>query len=520
MDKLIKFIDLYWPVEYCNFNCEYCYVHQHRENKGNRYVCSHTPEEIRKALSRKRLGGTCLINICAGGETLLEESIVPVIYALLEEGHYIGVVTNGTVKRTIYQLLDFPVLLRRRLFLKISFHYGELKRRQLLEPFFDTVNKIKEKGVSFTLELPAYDEFLKESSQIRLLSEKYTRGGIPHVSILRDENKKGYSVLSKYSLEELKNKWAEFHSQLFDIRCEVMEKKYKGFCYAGDWTFTADLETGVVRQCYNERIIDNLYANPDAKLNICAVGNHCHSDYCYVCQVFLTLGVIPELDIKCRYDKTRDRDGKWLNQETKRFFSQRLYENNKQYHPRKKQRANKQNREYEQSIYISPQEFMRQTISKMKNYPLKENYELLEAKKMAGIIYPVLPKELLWMEHMGEPVYGENNISICAGIGQNCHAKGDEIGIVGVLADHIWYDALDLFQQDWILKNRTYRWRSWDKQNIPDTILGVVPKADNIILVLEKNKWRGICMISFDGNCYTVDTYGDVDDDVIFIQVK
>ena len=74
MDKLIKFIDLYWPVEYCNFNCEYCYVHQHRENKGNRYVCSHTPEEIRKALSRKRLGGTCLINICAGGRRALHRS--------------------------------------------------------------------------------------------------------------------------------------------------------------------------------------------------------------------------------------------------------------------------------------------------------------------------------------------------------------------------------------------------------------------------------------------------------------
>lgn len=71
LDKLMRFIDLYWPIEYCNLNCPYCYVHQHKENKGKRYRCSHSPEEIRNALSQQRLGGICLVNICAGGGDII-----------------------------------------------------------------------------------------------------------------------------------------------------------------------------------------------------------------------------------------------------------------------------------------------------------------------------------------------------------------------------------------------------------------------------------------------------------------
>ena len=54
---------------------------------------------MRKALSKERLGGICLINFCGGGETLLPPEIVKYIRVLLEEGHYIMIVTNATVSK-------------------------------------------------------------------------------------------------------------------------------------------------------------------------------------------------------------------------------------------------------------------------------------------------------------------------------------------------------------------------------------------------------------------------------------
>lgn len=197
VDKLVKFIDLYWPIEYCNLSCPYCYINQHRENKRKKYQCSHSPAEIRKALSKRRLGGQCFLNICAGGETLLEESIVPIIYELLKEGHYVGIVTNGLVTKNILLLCEFPEGLRKHLFLKFSFHYGELKRVGKLESYFETIKMVKEKGISFTLELPAYDELIPENKKIIQLC-KDELGAAPHVATLRDETKPSFSVMSKY----------------------------------------------------------------------------------------------------------------------------------------------------------------------------------------------------------------------------------------------------------------------------------------------------------------------------------
>lgn len=520
MDKLIKFIDLYWPVEYCNFNCRYCYVHQHRENKGSRYTCSHSPKEIRRALSRERLGGTCLLNICAGGETLIEDGIVPVIYELLEEGHYIGIVTNGTIKHTIDQLLEFPLEFKERLLFKFSFHYEELIRQDKLEEFFQTVQQVKEQGASFSLELPAYDEFIGESEKIRAVSEKYT-GYAPHVNVLRDERKFGFPILSKYPKEDLKKIWSDYHSDLFDFRLQIMEEQYRGFCYAGDWAFTVHLETGEIRQCFSERIIDYLYAHLDEKLNLCAVGSHCHAKYCYVCHSFLTLGVIPELNIQYRFRDMRDREGKWLTPKMREFLSQRLFENNHLYSEFETDQVNKRNKDYELSVYEDPDLFLRRTITEMKNYAEKENYVLLEARQKANIVYRELPECLQWLIYpMGGPVDTPKDIFICTDGKQDSMAQGNEIGIVGVLADQIWYDACDLFEDSWIQENRTCRWRSWDNKGISNTIAGSLPKAENIRLVLESNRWRGICRISYQGNEIVENCFQDTDDDVLFVWLR
>ena len=67
----------------------------------------YTPEYIRKALSIERLGGTCMINLCAGGETLLSKDIVPITKELLEEGHYVMIVTNGSITSRFNEIAEF-----------------------------------------------------------------------------------------------------------------------------------------------------------------------------------------------------------------------------------------------------------------------------------------------------------------------------------------------------------------------------------------------------------------------------
>ena len=77
MDKMKRYIDAYIPTETCNFRCHYCYITQQRKFNNKLAKFDYTPEFIAKALSQKRLGGPCLINLCAGGETLLIEELIP-----------------------------------------------------------------------------------------------------------------------------------------------------------------------------------------------------------------------------------------------------------------------------------------------------------------------------------------------------------------------------------------------------------------------------------------------------------
>lgn len=131
------------------------------------------------------------------------------------------------------------------------------------------------------------------------------------------------------------------------------------------------------------------------------MGNHCHSEYCYACHAFLTLGDIPNLDLHIKYSDTRDRvDAGWLTDEMRGFMHQRLDESNQQYNFIKKKLVNEKNRKYELSLYESPQAFSDSVICTMKNYPLKDNYAVVEARHQAKMIYRNEPPEISWLNHM------------------------------------------------------------------------------------------------------------------------
>ena len=81
--KIKRFIECYLSVTQCNLECHYCYVIQRNHRKMQPLELNYSPEIIGKALSRERLGGTCFISICGGGETLIPKEIVDITKNIL-----------------------------------------------------------------------------------------------------------------------------------------------------------------------------------------------------------------------------------------------------------------------------------------------------------------------------------------------------------------------------------------------------------------------------------------------------
>lgn len=341
MEKIKRYIDCYVPVTTCNLRCPYCYVTNHHLFEGPLPEFKYSPTYVRKALSKERLGGTCLINFCADGETLLTPYLVDYVKELLMEGHYVMIVTNGTFTNRLKEFASFPDELTKRLYFKFSYHYLEFKKRNLFEQFFNNVRMVRDAGCSFTLEITPSDEAIPfiEDIKERALKEL---GALCHVSIARDEKDDSeLPMLTKLSKQEFVEKWSTFDSKLFDYKLELFELKRKEFCYAGDWSILLDLLTGDARPCYFFPNTQNVFENIEEPIRFRAVGSHCKSHYCYNGHSFLALGNIPSVAAPT-YAEERNRvcaDGtEWLKPEFKEFISSRLFESNEEYSLLKKTR--------------------------------------------------------------------------------------------------------------------------------------------------------------------------------------
>ncbi|NLP46842.1 MAG: radical SAM protein [Epulopiscium sp.] len=344
MDKLKRFIDCYIETETCNLRCDYCYITQQRKFNNKVVKFDRPILEIRKALSKERLGGTCLINLCAGGETLISRDIIDVVEELLKEGHYIMIVTNGTLTKRFREIAKFEQELLNRLFFKFSFHYLELKRLDKLNDFFENVKKMRDAGASFTIEITPSDELIPYIKEIKKVCLEEV-GALCHITIARDDRTKNIDVLSKYKFDKYVEIWKEFESPLFNFKSSIYQEQRNEYCYAGDWSLYLNLSNGTLRQCYGGYIIDNIYNNINKPLKFHAIGHHCALPYCYNGHAFLTLGTIPELDTPT-YNEMRDRtcvNGEhWVRPQMKEIMSQKLADNNEQYSKSKKEKINRQ----------------------------------------------------------------------------------------------------------------------------------------------------------------------------------
>ncbi len=348
MDKIKRFFDCSIATETCNLRCHYCYITQKRKFNNKLVDFEYPIDTMVKALSKQRLGGACLFNFCAGGETLLSEKVLPLVYALIEEGHYIMIVTNGTLTQRFEEISTWPKEILDHLFLKFSFHYLELKRLDLMQKFLDNVNLMKQSGASFTVEITPSDELIPYIEEIKkkCLEEL---GTMCHITVARDERVEDICHLSKYPFDKYKEIWSTFESDLFSFKHSIFYQKRKEFCYAGDWSAFLYMSNGMLQQCLCGKVLSNsIFENTDEPIPFEAIGAKCELPHCINGHAYLTLGTIPTLDSPT-FDKMRNRvcaDGsEWLSPVMKSFMSSKLCQSNEEYSEKEKRRINKAGKE-------------------------------------------------------------------------------------------------------------------------------------------------------------------------------
>jgi hypothetical protein len=468
-ERIKKYIDCWVPVRTCNFRCHYCYVAQTGDFKSKLPEFKYSAEYIAKALSKRRLGGTCFINLCGSGETLLPPQIIGIIRTLLEEGHYIAVVTNGSLSNRFDEICAFPDEILSRLFIKFSFHYLELKRLDIMDKFFHNIHKIQNAGASFSIEFPSSDEMVPYIDEIKAVCLENV-GALCHVTTLRDDSKTSSPLLTDYSEEKYYNIWSSFDSDLFEFKRKLQNIPQTGFCYAGYLTCTVDIGTGDMRQCYRAELLDNIYIDLDKPLYFEPVGHNCPDSYCTVGHALLAFGVIPESNIAkdVTYSTLRNRTclngTEWLTHRMKIFMGSKL--------------------KRPDIIEILQQYFKRETWL---------FYSLV--KRKFGDKIPVI---------------------ITALNKQNEMAEGNEIHIVDVMVDDISIPLTHIFEKKWIITEqeggRRYIWRTYNKpETMTETLKGKLPKGKSICIVFEQDKWRGIAEVEIFGIKQVIDCYSEND---------
>ncbi len=345
MDKIVKFIDCYVPTEACNFKCAYCYIPTLQNFANKTRKLNYDPEHIGKALTKERLGGVCIFNLCAGGETLLSNDVVPITEELVKNGHYVMIVTNGSISKKFDEIIKIPKKYHDQIFIKFSYHFLELKKLNLMDKFFDNVKKMKDAGISYTIELTPGDVYIPYIDEIKKTCLEKA-GALPHVTVARVENEE-IPIMTELSREEYIKTWSQFDSPMFDFKIKVFGEKRKEFCYAGKWSYILDLGTGDLRQCYRGRVLQNIFKDISSPIKEEPIGYCCPEPHCFNSHAFLAYGDIPELETPT-FAEQRNRiseiDGsEWLCPKMKQIMSQRLYDNNTQLTENEKIKATKNN---------------------------------------------------------------------------------------------------------------------------------------------------------------------------------
>lgn len=331
--NISKLILIYIPTSVCNYRCEYCFIGHTNSWKEEKEQFRYSVDEVLAGLTKERLCGTCLINLTAKGETLLYKDLVPLTEGLLKEGHYVEIITNGSITRVIDQLLSFPEQYLERIFFKISYHYKEIKDKKKEETFWKNVDRIKRSPCSFSLELMPYDELNDCIDDIMYQCIKHV-GAPCHATVGRDDSDKQKGLLTDLSRQEYVNIWTKLDSQMFKLKMDLFGVRRKEFCYAGKWSLIIDLASGKASQCYGRPFTQDIFKDVSKPIVFFPVGYTCMQPFCFNGHSHVALGMLPDVDAPS-YAQVRNRiceDGsEFLKPSCKNFFSQKLFDNNNRY---------------------------------------------------------------------------------------------------------------------------------------------------------------------------------------------
>lgn len=338
-NKMKRMINCIVPVSACNFRCHYCYIGQTVGFNGEIRELPYSTEFIAHALRPERIGEGCHLNLCGSGETLLAPYVIELAKHLTDMGHYCTIVTNGALSKRIDEICTLPPENQDHIFIKFSFHYLELTKRNLLEKFWGNVQKIRDTKCSFSVELTVNDESIPYIPDIQQNCMENI-GALCHVIESRNNNTEGFCRLTKLPEQEHAAAWAQFQSSLFDFQQKIWGQKRREFCYAGDWVTNFYLETGDVYTCFADgQKIGNFYEDVENPFPFVAVGENCPWAHCYAAHVLLTSGAIPNF-LAPTYGEVRGRtcaDGSaWLKPSFQSFFGSKFIESNQEYSPEKK----------------------------------------------------------------------------------------------------------------------------------------------------------------------------------------
>ena len=335
MAKIKRFFECMLPVSVCNIKCSYCYLIQQNRRAMKMDEFSYTTEQMLLALQKKRLGGTCLFNLCGLGETMAQKELIPLVKGLLEEGHFVSITTNGTLSKKFDELIEVCGDLVKHLHVAFSFHYIELLNRDWINVYFENVNKMRSAGASVLVQFNLCDEYVPYLDEIkRLCLEKV--GALPQVALTRNEKTKPMSIMTAGTSEEYHQTGKTFQSPLFDFTFKNFMIKRTEYCYAGEWSGVLDMKTGILKKCYAESGSINIFENPNQPIPFSPVGCDCHNPYCVNSSHFMSLGVIPELETPT-YAQLRNRpEAHWYTAEMEEFLNSKLSESNKQHGPLRK----------------------------------------------------------------------------------------------------------------------------------------------------------------------------------------
>lgn len=343
-DSIKKFIEVFVPNTACNLKCSYCYLAQTGTLTNQKPDFKFSNDVMLKSIKKERLGGICLFNIVADGETMLEQRTMDFIHGLVEEGHYVNIVTNATLTKRFDEMISWGEDLCKRITLIASFHYLELKEKNLLNIFFSNIKKASKAGCSYFLSIVLCQEYIDCMDEIKRVCMD-NLGILPQPARVRDENSDDLHILVDMDEDEYYDLGIkEFSSPFFQFEKDFYKKYIDSFCYAGKWFAYLNLCTGDLQACYSQPIFDNLFINPDKPIKFKAIGNHCKCPYCYNGISRIPLGVVPDIkDVKTywEYRNRTDVNGKdTFTDQVKGISDKRLYETNREYSKLRKGLAN------------------------------------------------------------------------------------------------------------------------------------------------------------------------------------